>query len=299
MSRLSRLSPNFVRVTLAAPELEHFSDRGLDQRIKVVLPLADSGFDTFPTNDDESDDWGWWQAWRELPAERQNPIRTYTARSIRRHEGEIDVDFVTHGDGGPASAWVGRARVGDELVVVGPDARSGQPPMGIEWNPGDAATVLLAGDETAVPAIAAILETLAQDARGCVFLEVPTRADILPLIVPDAVDVHWLPRDAPSAGPLPYGDALVAAVRDWTGRYVTAQHHGHPVDASTLADIDVDHEILWEVPDGSAAGADLYAFFAGEASAIKTLRRFLVSEVGLDRQQVAFMGYWRQGKAEN
>jgi NADPH-dependent ferric siderophore reductase len=295
VSRVARLSPSFVRLTFTGPELEHFSDVGLDQRIKLVLPLAGSGFDHFPVG---SDDWSWWERWRELPASEQNPLRTYTARAIRPHMGEVDVDFVCHGDGGPASAWATSASVGDELIIVGPDSRSGRPPMGIEWRPGDARTLLLAGDETAVPAITAILAQLPETARGCVFLEVPLPSDVLPLLHPEGVDVHWLPRhDAgATAG---YGEPLVDAVRDWTRRYVTAQHHGMPVDGRTLADVDVDHDILWEVPDGSAAGGDLYAFLAGEASAIKALRRFLVSEVGIDRAQVAFMGYWRLGKAEN
>lgn len=298
VSRIDRLSPSFVRVTFHSPELVHFSDRGLDQRVKLVLPLADSGFEHFPQG---TDDWSWWQAWRELPHERQNPIRTYTARQIRRHSGEVDVDFVSHGDAGPASAWVESSSLGDEVVMVGPDARSGQQPMGIEWNPRDARTLLLAGDETAVPAIAAILTQLPQDARGCVFLEVPSRADILPLAAPDGVDLHWLPRvaDPVTDSSAAYGDPLIEAVRDWTSRYVTAQHHGMPVDGRTLKDVDVDHDILWEVPTDSEAGADLYAFLAGEAGAIKTLRRFLVSEVGIDRSQVAFMGYWRLGRAEN
>jgi NADPH-dependent ferric siderophore reductase len=31
---------------------------------------------------------------------------------------------------------------------------------------------------------------------------------------------------------------------------------------------------------------------------IKTLRRHLVAECGVDRGSVAFMGYWRLGRAE-
>ncbi len=295
---MTPLSPGFVRVTLSSPELEHFTDVGLDQRVKLVLPLADSGLAHFPIDGDD-DDWSWWQAWRELPAERQNPIRTYTARSIRPLDGEIDIDFVCHGDTGPASAWARRAGVGDEVVVVGPDARSSVAPMGIEWNPGHATTLLLVGDETAVPAISAICQSLDQDARGRVILEVPSPSDILPIAAPSGVDVTWLPRATPAADCLRPGDALVPAVRDWTSRYLTARHHGRPADAETLRDIDVDHEILWEVPGSAATSGDLYAFLAGEAGAITTLRRFLVSEMGIDRRHVAFMGYWRAGRAEN
>ncbi|HYI33451.1 MAG TPA: SIP domain-containing protein, partial [Glaciibacter sp.] len=66
-----------------------------------------------------------------------------------------------------------------------------------------------------------------------------------------------------------------------------------------LPDVDIDHGILWDVPQApTTPSSDLYAWLAGEASVIKTLRRFLVSETGIDRRQVAFMGYWRDGRAE-
>jgi NADPH-dependent ferric siderophore reductase len=77
-------------------------------------------------------------------------------------------------------------------------------------------------------------------------------------------------------------------------------------------DVDVDQDILWETParmetaaiaatknPGMPAGAmPFYAWIAGEAGVIKDMRRYLVRDVGIDRKQVAFMGYWRQGKAE-
>jgi len=288
VSRVRRLSPSFVRLTFTGPDLGDFGTDGLDQRIKLVLPLPGTGYATWPEGD-------WWTAWRQLPAEQQNPFRTYTARAARPALREVDVDFVLHGDAGPASAWATSARVGDEVVLIGPDATSGVSGSGVEWRPGDAGTVLLAGDETAVPAISSIVEQLPRDARGCVFLEVPTPGDVLQLDAPEGVTVHWCARSETRAG---HGERLVEAVRGWTARYVAAWHRGVDVD-----DVDIDHEILWDVPDGAdrhGAGIDgeLYAWLAGEAQAIKTLRRFLVSEVGLDRRQVAFMGYWRVGKAE-
>src|SRR5690606_22020123 len=77
-----------------------------------------------------------------------------------------------------------------------------------------------------------------------------------------------------------------------------------PGRGADVEEIDVDHDIPWEVPRTAKGGAALksariYAWLAGEAGAIKTLRRHLVSERGVDRRAVAFMGYWRLGKAEN
>ncbi|MCU1527471.1 MAG: hypothetical protein JWP75_1234 [Frondihabitans sp.] len=294
VSAITRLSPSFVRITFAAASLSDFATDGLDQRIKIVLPHPQHDFAHFPFDGE------WYTAWRTLPDSERNTIRTYTARAIRPARGEVDVDFVSHGEAGPASAWVERARVGDQLVIVGPDAQSGSSRVGVEWEPSGASTVLLAGDETSVPAVSAILEAMPQHSRGQVFLEVPSLDDVLPLSAPRSVDVRWLPRrDTARGTSLAHGQALVTAVREWTSRYLTADHHGLPVDVGTLAEVDVDHEILWEVPEGSSAGRDFYAWLAGEAQAIKTLRRFLVTEVGLDRGQVAFMGYWRLGKSEN
>ncbi|TBL34562.1 siderophore-interacting protein, partial [Verrucosispora sp. SN26_14.1] len=62
-------------------------------------------------------------------------------------------------------------------------------------------------------------------------------------------------------------------------------------------DVDVDRAILWEVPD-ALPSTPLYAWLAGEAGVIRTLRRHLVAECGLDRRAVAFMGYWRHGRAD-
>jgi len=286
--RRVRLSPSFVRLTFAGPDLVDFGADGLDQRIKVVLPLEATGFDTFPSGD-------WWGGWRALPDHERNPFRTYTARAVRPALGEVDVDFVVHADGGPAAAWLAEVSVGDDAMLVGPDATSGVTGSGVEWNPRGASSVLIAGDETAVPAVSSIVESLPSDARGCVFLEVPTADDALTLVAPAGVSVHWLPRSTSGAE---HGALLIDAVRGWTKRYVAAWHHGVEVD-----EVDVDHDILWDVPQGAALPGqalegELYAWLAGEAAAIKTLRRFLVAEVGIDRRQVAFMGYWRLGRAE-
>ena len=66
---------------------------------------------------------------------------------------------------------------------------------------------------------------------------------------------------------------------------------------NTVDEVDVDAELLWESPQEPPEGG-FYAWLAGEAAAIRSLRRFLVSETGIDRGRVAFMGYWRAGKAE-
>lgn len=286
VARVERLAEHFVRLTFTGDELADFGTAGLDQRVKIVLPLADSGFEHFPAETD------WYGAWRELPEEHRNPFRTYTVRAVRPAAREVDVDFVLHGETGPASAWAAHVQPGDPVLIVGPDERSPGRALGIDWRPGAVRTVLLAGDETAAPAICAILDGLPADARGCALIEIPTPGDALPVNAPSGVSVRWLPR----GGGIPQGGALIPAVRDWTVRHAQAARAGDVVDP--LEDIDVDREMLWDVPDGLSIDGELYAWIAGEASVIKTVRRFLVGEAGVDRRSVAFMGYWRLGRAE-
>ncbi|RNE63602.1 siderophore-interacting protein [Cryobacterium tepidiphilum] len=283
---IRRLSDTFTRVTFTGPELHDFGTVGLDQRVKIILPLPGVGISQLPENE------SWYEAWRKLPDAHRNPIRTYTVRAVRPAAREIDIDFVAHGDTGPASRWVRRAAIGDPLTVVGPDARGENPRSGVEWRPGNARNVLIAGDETAAPAICAILAALPRDSRGSAFIEVPSDGDVMQTGAPEGVEVTWLTRAQANAA-ASHGSALESAVRSWTTRYITDRHQG-----AEVADVDIEHDILWDVPESTGKGSDLYAWLAGEASVIKTLRRFLVSETGIDRKQVAFMGYWRHGRAE-
>ncbi len=101
----TQLSPNFLRVTLTGPDLVHFGTAGLDQRIKLILPLPDGSFTDVGQFDETVGMMEWYRRWRELPDETRNPIRTYTIRAVRPEVREIDVDFVLHGTEGPASAW--------------------------------------------------------------------------------------------------------------------------------------------------------------------------------------------------
>jgi NADPH-dependent ferric siderophore reductase len=279
-----RLSPTFIRVTFTGDDLDRFADNGYDQRIKFVLPLPDHGLAHLPRGDD------WYAEWCALPQEHRNPMRTYTVRAVRPDVREVDIDMARHGATGPASAWAEQAGPGSAACLMGPNADHDGVHGGVDYRPGDNAEfVLLGGDETAVPAIAAILERMPADARGEVYLEVPFAGDRLEIGGPDGVRVNWLAREGE-----PHGERLVPAVREATGRiFETA---GRP--EQELEDVDIDVEDLWEVPEPVADAGRFYAWLAGEAAVIRTLRRHLVTECGVDRRAVAFMGYWRLGRAE-
>ncbi|MCZ2818590.1 siderophore-interacting protein [Modestobacter sp. VKM Ac-2984] len=291
VQRVERLSPSFLRITLTGPELTGFGAAGADQRIKLVLSR-----DGAPVTDLLTDGPGWYADYCALPDDRRPYLRTYTVRAARPQLGELDVDVVLHGveDGhpGPAASWAAAAVPGDPIVVLGPDrpgpggAASGRP-WGVEWAPPADGTLFLAGDETAVPAISAIVESLPAGRRTVAVLEVPEAGDVLSLTVPPGVEVRWLVRGGRARGEA-LGPAVHAALCELG---VAARTAGQDPE-----DVDLEGGILWEVPERRPDGC--YAWLAGEAGMVKKLRRRLVRDLGVPRTAVAFMGYWRLGAAE-
>jgi len=292
VSRITSLTPHFTRITFTGDNLRTFGTAGLDQRIKLIFPLPGGGITDIGADDENSLAAGnWYARWRELPEDKRNPFRTYTVRAIRPSDREIDVDFVAHGDGGPAARWLLQATVGDEIVIVGPDEQSLQSRIGLDWHPGDATRLLLVGDETAAPAICSILESLPAGTRARAFIEVPSDTDVLPLDLRADVEVTWLGR-----GDAAQGELLDPAVRAWVAEHRDVILPAVLTEPQQLADVDVDVELIWDSPQD--AHGEFYAWMAGESAMIKLLRRFLVTETGIDRSRVAFMGYWRLGKSE-
>jgi NADPH-dependent ferric siderophore reductase len=176
-------------------------------------------------------------------------LRSYTARRQDAVRGEVEIDFVLHGDG-PAAAWAAAARPGAPLGVAG-GAPLGHRP---------AAEVLLAGDETALPAITRILGSAGPGTRGAVLVEVAGPEEEQPLPVPPGVTVRWLHR-----GPTPPGEGTLLA----------------------------DAVAALERP----AGEDLFAWVAAESAAVRVIRADLRGRWGLGRAQHHAIGYWRRGRA--
>ena len=292
--RVERLSPTYVRVELGGPELADFGVDGplYDQRIKLVFPNDAGGLPSFAGADDS-----WYSTWLAIPAAERGHMRTYTVRDVvgSGAETRLVVDFVLHvedGAAGPGSSWAARAEPGDRLVLSAP--RRGDFYGGIEFAPGNARVLLMAADETAVPAVCSILEDLPPGAVGTAFLEVPDPADVQDVDHPVGVEVIWLPRRGAALGSLVH-----AAVLEHLGT------GGAPLVEPEEVDPD-----LWETPSYSSSGEDvaaasapghqfdgLYAWIAGESGIVTALRRHLVKDLGMDRRQVAFMGYWRRGVA--
>jgi iron complex transport system ATP-binding protein len=320
------LGPSLVRFTLTSPDLEHFGTNShvLDLRVKLIIPGPYPSGDHFAAvrpgaHLDPITHAEWYRSWLQIDPADRGWMRTYTVREHRAagHPGnlsahpELDLDVVLHPDPvevpgqGVAARWARDAQVGDTVSLLGPNRHLVGPEYGgIEFRPGTARTVLLVGDETAVPAVGSILEALPASISGHALLEVPESGDVQQLLTRSGVQVTWLPREG-----RPHGELLDAAVRRLMSENALAFREAEadgPADAGAdrsgpapgeeLEDVDVDETILWETTTGHGT---FYAWLAGEAGVIKSLRRHLVSELGLHRRQVSFMGYWRQGRPEN
>lgn len=275
------LSPSLTRMVFAAPDVANMKTEGPDQRIKVFFPLPGQDAPQVPQGED------WYARYRALPEDERAPMRTYTIRALRPEAGEVDVDFVLHGETGPASRWATHARIGDRIGLLAPDAQVADSSQGFEWKPpADVQRVLLVADETALPAVAGILEDLARwphPPQVQAFLEVAHDADVLPLAAPVGAQLFWLAREGAA-----HGQLLQQAVQARVGPL------GLRAAEQDLAEIDIDQDILWE--QASAQGGGLYAWVAGEAGAVMAIRRYLVKDCGIDKRAITFMGYWRHGK---
>ncbi len=138
-------------------------------------------------------------------------LRSYTARRQDPAAGEVEIDFVLHGDG-PAATWAAAAAPGAVLAVAGAGSLGDRP----------AGRLLLVGDETALPAIARILSATAATTRGLALVEVAGAAEEQPLPAPDGVAVRWLHRDGVPPGEGTLLVDAVAALEPMTGPDVFA-----------------------------------------------------------------------------
>jgi len=281
LSRKVVLTPSLARLTFAGPDVRGMKMTGPDHRIKIFFPDSAGRTPALAKHD-------YLNAYQALDPATRWPRRTYTIRALRADEGEVDVDFVLHGVNGPASAWATQARAGDRVQIIAPNRAYADNPGGVEWRPpATARDILLIGDETALPAIAGILEELAawpEPPRTQAFVEIPAIDDTLETPTWPGLQLSWMPRRAIAHGAL----MIEAATR---AELPIAQ-----MQKDALPEIDIDREILWDRGAPPQQGA-FYAWVAGEAAAVKEIRRLFITERGLDRNAATLMGYWRLGRA--
>ncbi|MGG5753904.1 siderophore-interacting protein [Zafaria sp. Z1313] len=240
-----RLSEHMVRLTLGGEGFAGYQDKDATDKY-VKLLFADPALGLEPPYDLD-------ELRSRLEPEQMPVRRTYTVRSVDPDAGTLQIDFVVHGDEGIAGPWAAAAQPGDKLCFNGPGGMySPDPAAG--WH-------LLAGDESALPAIASALEAMGPDARGIAYLEVASAADELELSAPAGIELRWLHRGGTFS---PETTRLAAAVM--AGQWL----------------------------DG-----DVQVFGHGEREMIKALRRYLADERGVPRQRMSLSAYWAHGRAED
>lgn len=243
--RTERLSPHMVRIIAGGPGFTGYANNDfVDRYVKIVFPQPGVDYE-LPLD--------LWAIRETMPREQWPYTRTYTVRWVDEAAQELAIDFVVHGDEGLAGPWALAAQPGDALVFTGP---------GGAYNPApDADWYLFAGDDAALPAIAAAIESLQADAKGLAFLEVDSDADTLDLAAPDGVELRWLLRS------------------------------GVPAGSSSIL-LDALGEAEW-LP----GRVDVFAH--GERGYMKGLRDIFFKQRGLERSQVSLSGYWAQGRVED
>lgn len=203
VARTRRLGPSLVRVTFDGAALRGFHSDGRDQSLSLFLPHPGQKEPVVPLDLGEN----WWQEYRELPEDVRAVMRSYTLRELRREPDEIDIDFALHGvepgaaaPAGPASQWAARAVPGDRVLVLGPVLADNR---AIRFRPPeDTDLVVMWGDETAVPAATAILESLPAGTRVRAWLQVPHAADIQDVRTDADAEITWLVRGEGAPEPL-------------------------------------------------------------------------------------------------
>ncbi|MBT0770015.1 siderophore-interacting protein [Kineosporia sp. J2-2] len=257
--RVQDLTPGMRRITLAGAEFREFTSAngfaqpafgstGFDDDIRLVFRYPGQDRPVLPTQEEKG---------LHLPRDPRPLSRVYTVRRWDPETGELDIDFARHGIG-VGTTWAYRAQVGDRIHFFGPGS-SRALPQDADW-------LLVAGDETALPAIARLLEELPEGSRAQVFIEVGHQEDRQEVPERAGVEVTWLVRDSADA------------------------------DADAATDTGLTSHLLDAVRNCAWWDGKPFAWVAGEQSVVRDIRRHLVEDRGMSKQDVEFAGYWRRGE---
>lgn len=237
------VTPRLRRVTFGGPGAAvYLAEPHREPNVKLFFPDPAGGAFDLPKRA-----FGRY-VWKAGARER---VRTFTIRSIDDAAGTFDVEFVLHG-GGVAGSWAASAAIGSTIGVL-----SGGGNL-----IGDASWKLLVGDETALPAIASMIEGFDAEQRGIALIEVADAAEEQPFATPEGFEVRWLHRDG-----------------------------GDSADVSLLAD-------AVELLDLPTATESVRVWVGAESETVKAIRTHLRLGIGFDRREQLVIGYWSRGLDE-
>jgi NADPH-dependent ferric siderophore reductase len=196
--RIADITPSMRRFTLRA---DAFADFGIEQPGEILtLGWPAPGRELVLPR----------VGWRFPPGNEDQHWRNFTVRSHDRGRCELDVDFFLHGDAGRAAAWALRAEVGERIGFAGPRTH---------WTGGNGADwSLLVADETGLPALLAILETLPAGHRATALAEVSDNTERQEVETAADVELHWLVRGGRPPGTTSVLADAVAALELPAGR---------------------------------------------------------------------------------
>jgi NADPH-dependent ferric siderophore reductase len=218
---VSALSPGFRRMVLTAPGLDGLNyTAGQDLMFRV--PRQDGAV----TN------------------------RRYTIRRFDASRSEVTIDVSLHG-AGPGTDWVRNARIGDQIDAIGPRGKI-TARLEADWH-------LFVADDTGVPGVLVMIETLPATSTIFAVLEVDTEEDEQE---PDArtnpqLEIHWVHRSGRS----------------------------EPGDTALL------HQALAKLKLREGVG---HAYVAAESAVVRDLQARLIDR-GFRPAQISAKAYWRRG----
>jgi NADPH-dependent ferric siderophore reductase len=250
-----QLAPHMVRVLLGGSDFGAFVPSSFtDSYVKLVFVPEDVDVAGLPgplTLDSFAD----------LPPEKRPSVRTMTVRHVDAAARQIALDIVVHGEHGIAGPWVAAAQPGLPIYLMGPSGAY-TPDPAADWH-------LLAGDESALPAIATALEALPANAIGKAFIEVAGPEDEIGLTAPESVEVSWVYR----------GGRADLVAEDRAGDFAPL------IEAVTTTQ--------W-LP------GQVHVFIHGEAQTVMhNLRPYIRKERDVDAKWASSIsGYWRRGRTE-
>jgi NADPH-dependent ferric siderophore reductase len=237
----TELTPHMRRIRLGGEDLSRFAKFG-GMHIRMLFPTREVPDPLWPVLGSNG-----LPAWPSV--DRRPVARVYTIRTLDVEKGIIDVDFLIHPGDSVGGHWAMQAAPGMKIGIMGPVGRPVRP----------ASWYLMGADETGLPALARLLETLPAETRGVAFVEIADDSEKQVIDNATGIELHWLPRNGEAAG---LDDRLARAILS----------------------------VAW--PTGSAFG-----WFAAEAAAARIVRERWRGSLGLGRDETLAAAYWRRGAA--
>lgn len=234
-----RFRPHLQRITLHSEEFAGWITTVPDQFITFIFPRKNR---KQPAVERDFT----WDQWNLMPVDEQPAASNYTVRFWYPDRNEVVVDMVLHEGSSAGCDWARASEPGDKLAIWGPRVAF-DPPADTEW-------LLLFGDDTALPGIGVILETLPANQRAVVVVEVDSEADQVPFPVDDRIDVQWLYRNG-----------------------------SNPAASKQL----VESVQALSIPEAPG-----YAWGGGEVRIMNAIGKYLRRTVGFRPTDVCAVGYW-------